>query len=98
MGIRQHCVSVRLSPDELAALDSARCGMRRGSYLRAAWLGKTLPRAIPPLNVEAWRALARAASNLNQIASTLNAGEQLDIVEIRAALTVFRRSLLGARI
>lgn len=96
MGIRQHCVSVRLSPEELAALDTARCNMRRGSYLRSAWLGRTLPRAIPPLNLEAWRHLSRSASNLNQIATSLNAGDQLDLADVRTALEAFRRSLLGA--
>lgn len=96
MGTRQHCVSVRMSPDELARLDAARCGVRRGAYLRAAWLGRPLPRAIPDLNIEAWRALARSASNINQIAASLNAGDTANLADIRAELAAFRQSLLGA--
>lgn len=92
---RNHCVSVRLDPEELAELDKLRGRIRRGTYLRLCFLGNPPPR-IPSINREAWQALARASANLNQIASRVNAGDLQDIEEIREALKEFRMALLGA--
>lgn len=52
---------------------------------------------VPELNLEAWRRLAAAAGNLNQIAKHLNWGEELHIPEIIETLTEFRTSLLEAQ-
>lgn len=95
MGERSVKVSVFLSAEEAAELDRRRGGVRRPAYLRAAALAH-LPPVIPELNREAWIHLARAAGNLNQIAHRLNAGEEADIQEIRAALTDFRGALISA--
>jgi hypothetical protein len=94
---RGHCVSVRLSAAELAALDERRAAVRmqRGAYLRAAALLR-LPPSVPEVNREAWASLARAAGNLNQIARHLAGGDAVVVSEIRAALAEFRRGLIGA--
>ena len=72
---RRHTVSSRFTPDELAALDERRATvrMRRGEYLRRAAL-QDGPATIPAINRDAWTALARTASNLNQIAREANRG------------------------
>lgn len=96
---RVHCVSVRVTFDELKQLDAQRAPVRmdRGEYLRAAALHK-LPESIPPLNVAAWAELARSAANLNQLAHHLNSvGAAVDeLPQIRAALADFRANLLQA--
>jgi hypothetical protein len=92
---RNHCVSVRLDPKELAELDELRGRIRRGTYLRLCFLGNPPP-VIPSVNREAWVALARAAGNLNQITTRLNTGDLADIKEIREALKDFRLALITA--
>lgn len=92
---RNHCVSVRLDPEELAELDKFRGRIRRGTYLRLCFLGNPPPR-IPSINREAWQALARASGNLNQIAAKCNTGDLPDIEEIREALKDFRMALITA--
>lgn len=96
---RTHTVSSRLNSAELAWLDAARdaTGRQRGEYMREATLGK-LPRRVPPINEKAWRELAHAAANLNQIAHSLNAGESaaLKMEELQASLDAFRLALTGA--
>lgn len=72
------------------------------SYLRAAGLGQSAPRGyvIPPLNRDAWAALSRTASNLNQIVhrlhlADLGIGVAPEIDEISSTLANLRRRLLG---
>lgn len=93
---RNHTVSVRVNPAELAQLDALRekVSMQRGEYLRAAALHK-LPPTIPEINREAWAALARSAANLNQIAHKMNAGELPQVEQIREVLDALRRDLIG---
>lgn len=103
--LRTHCVSVRLSPSELAELDRQRGPHQRGAWLRLAWQ-RALPPAPPPeLNRRAWAELARAAANLNQLAHHLNglavAGAEAtaaDVAAVAEALAVFRATLIGARL
>jgi hypothetical protein len=73
---RSHCVSVRLSTAELfrVELDSKLNRKRKASVLRDAYL-KGSPPIVPPANVDLWRELSRALSNLNQVAAHLNAGK-----------------------
>lgn len=75
--LRTHCVSVRLSPEELAWLDRARkrAGMWRGEYLRHAAMGRPMPRAIPAVNREAWMGLGRLAADFHRLVSARQAGE-----------------------
>ncbi|GAC1609592.1 MAG: hypothetical protein NVS3B3_16490 [Aquirhabdus sp.] len=91
---RKNCVSVRLNEAELELLNRRRGALKRGEWLRMAALDQ-LPPAIPELNQKAWVELARAAANLNQIASNLNHGEPVDIQVIRDGLVKFRNDLVG---
>jgi len=95
--LRRHCVSVRLAPDELAALDRRRGRVRRGAFLRKLFLGKKEPRQIPVVNTERYAETARWAANLNQIARGLNTKDTPDIEEICRILAQFRRSLIGLK-
>ena len=91
---REHTVSVRLSVSELAALDRRRGKRTRGDTLRSLALGRGEPAQVPPLNAVAWSELARASSNLNQIAARLGLGRPVELEEIRATLAQFRASLI----
>lgn len=93
---RTHTVSVRLNNDELAHLDAARGDHQRGEWMRMAGLDR-LPPSVPEVNREAWIALSRAASNLNQIARAINSREAPAVQEIRIELLAFRDALLGAK-
>lgn len=94
---REHCVSVRLNPAELASLDTRRGSFQRGEWLRMAAMDK-LPPTVPALNSEAWVELARAAGNLNQIARALNSGEKIEKGGLRDQLNQFRAALIGAKL
>lgn len=95
---RNHCVSVRLNPAELAKLDSERGKIQRGAWLRDSWLGTLPPAPAPELNREAWIELSRAASNLNQLSKRLNEGGDVGLDEAKAELDAFRLALLGAEL
>jgi len=95
---RRHTVSTRFNKTELHELDrlSTSVGLRRGEYLRLTAF-KSLPPTIPELNKEAWLELARAASNLNQIAYQLNRKGievEVDIREVENMLAYFRQILI----
>ena len=92
--LRDHCVSVRLNSQELAALDECRKRMRRGEALRALAFYE-MPRPIPQINSEVWTELSKSASNLNQLAHHLNSGGDVQINEVRRALDDFRSRLIG---
>lgn len=94
---REHCVSVRLNPAELAMLDTIRGSIQRGKMLRVMAFGNPPP-VVPELNRQAWVELSRSASNLNQLAKRLNEGDQADVSEVRSMLADFRFALIGTRI
>ncbi len=94
---RVHCVSVRLSNEELAILNTKRGRFDKGEWMRMAALDK-LPANIPEPNQEKWLQLSKAASNLNQIARACNVSHGIPDEQFeptRKALNDFRRSLLG---
>lgn len=91
---RNFCVSVRMNIGELAGLDNKRGRVPRGEWLRLCAEHK-LPPSIPPLNRQAWIELSRSASNLNQLSKKLNAGDEVDVAELRQILADFRLRLLG---
>jgi hypothetical protein len=96
--LRTRHVSVRLNDAELAHLDERRASvqMQRGEFLRCAALHQ-LPPTIPVLNRHAWERLARASSNLNQLAHAANlVGQPPDVAAITDALGAFRLALIGA--
>jgi len=78
MAKRTHTISVRVHAGEYATLDTRRdaAGIKEmGAYVRQAVLAQRPPQAVvPAANREAWVALARTASNLNQLTAHLNAG------------------------
>ncbi len=53
------------------------------------------PSVVPELNRKAYTELARSASNLNQIARKLNAGDKVEAEAIMKELQAFRLKLLG---
>lgn len=73
--LREHCVSVRLSPGEYRQLSSWAELERKqcGRLAREIILGAQ-PRMIPEINHARWEDHARTLSNLNQIAYYLNSG------------------------
>lgn len=93
--LRTFCVSCRLNPVELSILDEFRGKRQRGEALRMMAL-QNLPAPPPAINIVAWCELSKASANLNQTAHKLNAGESLQINEIRAELEAFRAALIGA--
>ena len=92
---RQHLVACRLTDAEQAQLERGRSALSAGEWLRTLALARRLPRAIPEINLEAYRALARSAANLNQLARRVNAADRLEISELAATLATFRAALLG---
>ena len=92
---RQHLVACRLTDAEQAQLARGRGALTAGEWLRTLALARRLPRPIPSINLEAYRALARAASNLNQLSRRANAADQLDIAALAATLASFRAAIVG---
>jgi len=101
-------IGVRVNVAERALLDdqAAAVALDVGTYLRQAGLRRRMGGTVPPINVEAWRELARATANLNQIAAHLNGGGRFDergtarmaqaLDALRAEVTALRLDLLGA--
>lgn len=100
---RVHGVSCRLTHDELAELDRRRGKVRRGEWLRLAALSAP-PRIVPEVNKVAWADLAKASSNLNQLARAVNEGRLTTsdavaasalLLSMRASIEAVRASLIG---
>ena len=94
---RRGQILVRLTDEELAVADDKadRAGLTRAAFARAAIVGSPGPRAQrrPPADHVALRKLlgelGRVGNNINQIARTLNSGEDADIPELREALQAY---------
>jgi hypothetical protein len=102
--LRVHHVSVRVNDAELQQLDERRAPlcMQRGEFLRCAALHK-LPPTIPPLNRQAWEALARGLGNLNQITHAVNLGQvdadlRPQAADLRQAFAGLRAALIGVNL
>jgi hypothetical protein len=105
--VRTTHLTIRLTPDERAAIDQAsdRSGLTSGSYARQAVLGAPTPRQVRRPPVER-RELARllgeighVGANLNQIARGVNLGNGVDAWELRqtlAGLGLVRDAILKA--
>ena len=91
-------VWVRLTEAEIVDLDNRRGKLSRSAYLRAAGLDAWPPRpvVVPEVNLEAWRELARAAGNINQLMERIHVGQQPAAAEISGLLAAFRAALVGA--
>lgn len=94
MATKRHCISVRLSPEELEKIDSARGKIPRGTWCRKSLLGKPIP-VIPAPNRAAYSETARWAGALAQIAKRLNLGGDVGLLEVQEVLKNFRFALLG---
>lgn len=102
---RGHCVSVRVNEGELSRLDAERGAYKRGEWMRRSWLKIQPKQAAPELNREAWAALARVSSNLNQLAYHANASGDLSsentsklvhvLQDMRQRVEQLRADLLG---
>lgn len=81
--LRTHCVSSRMSQEELAILDAKRGTVPRGEWLRLSMLG-TLPPVVPALNRASWLELGKALNNLNQLTKFLHINgvehEMIDVI------------------
>ena len=94
---RRGQILVRLTDEELAVADDKadRAGLTHAAFARAAIVGSPGPRAQrrPPADHVALRKLlgelGRVGNNINQIARTLNSGEDADIPELREALQAY---------
>ena len=73
--MRKNFVNIRLSDDELKAIDSYRkeTKLSRSTYMRETAIGNP-PRVIPSVNRNQWVELSRLASNLNQLAYEAHLG------------------------
>lgn len=74
---RQSFSGLRLSIRELNSIRdrAAKAGVSVSEFIRRASLSASI-RAAPTVSIRQWSELAPLASNLNQIAHRLNAGEQ----------------------
>ena len=92
--LRDFCVKVAISKEEIEKLDRI-----RGRYPRASWMRMSafgfVPSKIPELNVQAWTELSKSAANLNQIAARLNQRGMVEAAEVQSALKDFRARLIG---
>jgi len=99
---RTHTISVRVHAGEYATLDARRdaAGIKEmGAYVRQAVLAQRPPQAVvPAVNREAWVALARTASNLNQLTAHLNAGHLPDAYSVRALLVTLTEEVRALRL
>jgi len=104
---RDAVIGVRVNAGERALLAdrAATAGWDVGTYLREAGLRRRVVGTVPSVNVEAWRALARTTSNLNQLTAHLNAGHRPDptgtrrlgetLTALAEAVRALRLALLG---
>lgn len=100
---RTRRVSVYLTPAEHERLAANAAGRGVADVLRRAALGRSLAAApqVPEVNREAWRTLARAVGNLNQLAHHAHAGDVVDaavraeLAEVRALVEQLRKELVG---
>jgi hypothetical protein len=74
--------------------ESRLLNMRPSELMRQKFFS-IAPSVVPAINLDAWRELARASANLNQIARYQNSGMQLMADEIVELLTDFRMALVS---
>jgi hypothetical protein len=96
--VRQRHLTIRLSPDERAAIETAaeRAGLTAGSYARRTLLGAPVPRQgrRPPADRQELSRLVglfgNLGSNINQIARAANTGDDIDPMELGRALGILK--------
>lgn len=84
-------LSVRLSDADLMELaaKASKAGLSFSRFLREAGLGRTLPRAVPPINLQTYLELGKIGVNLNQLLKRIYEGyfEGNSVVETLEGLT-----------
>lgn len=100
--VRTLRLDVALSPTELAVLIEVAGDVRLPlrTYVRKAALGAKLPPAVPAVNSQLARDLARVGGNLNQLLHAINIGKvkeppAVDLLELQSLLAQVRRQLRG---
>jgi hypothetical protein len=100
--VRSLRLDVALSPSELALLLEVAADLRLPlrTYVRRAALGAKLPSAVPAVNAELARELARVGGNLNQLLHAVHTGKvkeppAIDLLELQSLLAQIRRQLRG---
>ncbi|WP_227318675.1 hypothetical protein [Cedecea davisae] len=73
--LRSHCVSVRLSNEELTLLNEKRGRHHKGEWLRLSFLNK-FPAVVPAINIEAWKSLGEMSQKLNRLIVHLDSKSQ----------------------
>lgn len=95
---RNHRVAVYLNGSEWKIINgfSELSKVCPAAYLRQAALNSP-PVVIPPLNQQVWTELAKALSNLNQIAKAINSNNIPELTAIKQTLTQLRAALVTPR-
>jgi hypothetical protein len=94
VGHRAYRVTLRFSESEYQQLqeNAENAGVTLSTFIRACLQGKRVagkPAPVPAINREAWAALAKSASNLNQLTKAANEGRNLE-VDINALRIMYR--------
>lgn len=93
-------LTIRLTPDERAAIDQAadRAGLTAGSYARQVILGAPVPRQVrrPPIERQELARLlgvfGNIGSNINQIARAANSGDEVDALDLGRVLAYLEQT------
>jgi hypothetical protein len=93
---RKHCVSVRLSPEELNLIDTVRGGFQRGVAIRLLALS-ALPAPIPEVNRTLYIDLGRALGNISSLASASRKGGFVAEQDLLPALHELRILLIRGK-
>lgn len=96
---RDHVVKLRLSADELAALQERCTGRQLAPWLRSVGLGeRPYKQRYPNTDPELKRQLRGIGNNINQIAYKLNSGEWTveDRLDLKAQLDQIERDMYVA--
>lgn len=72
---RGYGLSIRLSPDEIAALKRLSGNKHTAAWARNVLLGAPMRPTIPAINQQAYAELARLAANANQYQQRINSGQ-----------------------
>lgn len=100
--VRSIQLNLDVSPAELALLRdfATRLRLPLRTYIRRTALGAKLPLAVPAVNADLARDLARVGGNLNQLLQAVHFGKVkepplVDLLELQSLLAQVRRLLRG---
>jgi len=100
--VRSLQLDIALSPAEFTTLQelAVYLGLPLRTYIRDSALRAKLPRAVPTVNADLARDLARVGGNLNQLLHAVHIGKvkeppAVDLLELQSLLAQVRRQLRG---